>query len=142
MKLLNKNNLFIIRGISGSGKSTLANLLSSLVSSGKTVAADDWFDIYTEGVWQFEKLGVAHEWCRNKTKELLQEGHDVFVHNTFVKQTEVNLYINIAQELDISYHILIADGDYQNIHKVPDHKNTQRAKDFWFNNRFMRRSNG
>ena len=103
-------------------------------------AADDWFDQLNNGVFEHSKLGQAHEWCREITRESLSKNYNVFVHNTFITESEVKPYVKIAEQLQVPYYILIADGDYQNVHQVPDNKNTERAKKFWFNNRFMRKA--
>lgn len=118
-------HLTLIRGAPGSGKSTLAKTLSAM-----HVEADMFF-IQEHGkyVYQAKLIKQAHEWCQEKTQQLLEEGNDVVVANTFIKIWEMQFYLDLAKTLKVNLHIMEAKGCYQNIHGVPADKVAQMRKE-------------
>ncbi len=140
--------LIILRGVSGSGKSTFANwLVNNLVISenrdGKVgdylirFEADQWF-VDNDEPWNPRYLGTAHEWCQAEVKKSLQDGYITIVSNTTTTKKELDPYIKIANDLGVQYFVLIADGDYNNVHDVPLPKVEQQARRMYFNNTNMR----
>ena len=147
--------LIIIRGVSGSGKSTFAewlveNILHTQYINDydnyeehihpKKFEADQWF-IDNDEPWNPRYLQTAHEWCQAEVKKSLQDGYITIVSNTTTTKKELQPYIKIAEDLGIQYFVLVADGDYQNVHEVPDKKVRQQAERFYFNNRVMQDNN-
>jgi predicted ABC-type ATPase len=82
-------NLLIIRGAPGSGKDTYA---SKRLGYHK-VTADEYF--MKKGVYNFDpkKAIEAHKWCVDRVRDLLNEGKNVAVANTFLKNESVHKYI-------------------------------------------------
>lgn len=112
--------LFIIRGLPGSGKSTIAKKLLNADAASKHFEADMFF--IRDGKYQFDasKIKEAHEWCQKKVRMTLSQGDNVVVSNTFVKQWEVEPYLDMCSELGIDYVIIVATGSYTNVHGVPN----------------------
>lgn len=119
--------LYIIRGLPGSGKTTLAqNMIRAFAKHGGGTfvhAEADQFFTRPDGEYEFrrEMLKDAHAYCQGKVFDALQNGVElVIVSNTFVKKWEMQPYIDMANNLKIEYGILCANGNYQNVHGVPD----------------------
>lgn len=130
--------LVIIRGVSGSGKSTFAEMLvESFEGNSCRFEADQWF-VENDEPWNPRYLATAHEWCRESVKQSLKDGYITVVSNTTTTKKELDPYIKIAQELGVPYYIIIADGDYTNVHDVPIVKVEKQVRQFYFNNINMR----
>ena len=106
--------LTIVRGIPGSGKSTYA-----ISKDGYHIESDMFF--IKDGVYSFDgqKIAQAHQWCREKTCQLLDEGQDVIVSNTFTQIWEMKPYLDMASE-DVSVKVVKVVGNFKNVHGVPD----------------------
>ena len=136
--------LIIVRGVSGSGKSTFAEFLvdnlfakyTNVRQSLQKFEADQWF-IDNNEPWNPRYLQIAHEWCQVEVKKSLQNGFITVVSNTTTTKKELDPYIKIVMELGIQYFVLVADGDYQNVHDVPQDKVEKQAQRFYFNNTAM-----
>lgn len=111
--------LILVRGLPGSGKSTIAEQLSH-ISWMNHLEADMYF--MRDGEYKFDvnKLGAAHAWCQNETRECLREGNPVVVSNTFTTIKEIRPYFDIAKELGIIPNVILAQGNFGNIHNVPE----------------------
>jgi len=122
------NELILIRGLPGSGKSTLAK---EFVEKGyKHFEADQYF--VKSGSYNFDgrKLKDAHNFCMSNTFTSLENGDSVIVSNTFVKLGEMQDYIDFAKKNNIKYTILECNGNWKNIHGVPDNV-LQKMKNGW-----------
>lgn len=132
--------LIILRGVSGSGKSTFAEFFCNLLNQDMQTAcffeADDWF-VQNNEHWNPRYLATAHEWCQAEVKKSLQDGYITIVSNTTTTKKELQPYIKIATDLGVQYFVLVADGDYQNVHDVPEDKLQKQAQRFYFNNSKM-----
>lgn len=129
--------LVLLRGLPGSGKSTLASLLSRY-----NVAADDYFTENGEYKFDPTQLKVAHQWCQDRTRNLLEglmgleaAGEDpglVVVHNTFTQSWEMQPYLDMAKELGIRVWTIISENreGYQTVHDVPEDKILQMHRRF------------
>lgn len=113
--------LIIIRGIPGSGKSTMAK---KMVAEGQadTHWETDMFFLNEKGEYIFNRneLSNAHIKCQEKVRQDLEYNRRVIVSNTFVKKWEMQPYIDMAKELDVSLEILTVKGEFQNTHGVPE----------------------
>lgn len=109
--------LVLIRGLPGSGKSTLAKNLIGWYQHLET-------DMYwmKDGEYKFDatKLGEAHAWCQNETRELLSKGFSPVVSNTFTTKKELQPYFEIARSFNIVPTIILCQGKWGNIHNVPE----------------------
>jgi predicted kinase len=111
-----RQELVLIRGLPGSGKSTLAKAMKNHVH----LEADMYFMV--DGEYCFDHGGIkrAHEWCQSECFMHLKTGRSVVVSNTFTQQWEMRPYIDMAKRLDVPVRVIVADGQYQNVHNVPD----------------------
>lgn len=120
-------NLFLIRGIPGSGKSTFAKSICN-----HNVEADDFFTI--NGNYQFDatKIRYAHEWCQNKAKDLMIQGYNVAVSNTFTQEWEMQPYLDLAEQYGYRVHSIIIENRHGglNQHGVPEEKLEQMKQRF------------
>jgi uridine kinase len=118
----------LIRGLPGSGKSTMAKKI--LTKAGQSpdeghFEADMYF-IMKDGEYHFNPALIknAHAWCQAATREYIKTQidymtDDVVVSNTFVKRWEMQPYLDMANEFNLTSLVLVADGNYQNVHNVP-----------------------
>jgi predicted kinase len=106
--------LILIRGLPGSGKSTLAKMMSA-----EHVEADMYF-IDNNGDYHFDEtlLNQAHQWCIDRVKDLLNQGVDVVVSNTFVRYWEMKPYIELANTKSVELEIIHSTGSFNTIHNV------------------------
>ena len=111
-------NLTLIRGMPGSGKTTLATQLAG--ETGVHLEADQFFTDQ-EGVYTFDgmKIGEAHEWCQDWTRNSLRLSKNVFVSNTFTTLNELRPYFQIDREFDITPTVILCQNDWGSIHDVP-----------------------
>lgn len=121
-RLVQKNDLILIRGVPGSGKTTLAeNLMLELEHCGYQVfhiEADHYFED-DEGNYRFnrDELGHAHKWCRGNAERMLRTPRVVIVSNTFTTYKEIKPYMDMFNRTPI---IIEATGNYESIHGVPE----------------------
>ncbi len=127
--------LIIYRGLPGSGKSTLAkNNVTALKKLGLQVEhleADMFFED-ANGNYKYDasKIKEAHEWCQEQTKKFLGNGVTVIVSNTFTTAWELLPYFRMLPWEDIL--VLVATGEYDNVHAVPDEV-IEKMKKRWEN---------
>lgn len=115
------SKLLLLRGLPGSGKSTLAKTV--YVPQGYVhLEADMFFE--RSGSYKFDpsQLGKAHAWCQWETTKNLKAGKDVVVTNTCTTLREIKDYENIAKLNNVELKVIHAQGDFKNVHGVPDDK--------------------
>jgi len=141
-------HLYIIRGLPGSGKSSMANKLASIASvtefnaphwitedpltpCGVHIEADQFFH-KTDGTYRFDKseLPLAHKWCQSRANELMKEGRDIAVSNTFSTNWEMDPYIKMADHFGYNVFIIECQNNFGSIHNVPE-KSMNRMRDRW-----------
>jgi len=127
MSLSQSQSLTIIRGLPGSGKSTLARLIQNFGNFHTYHYEADMYMVDENNQYKFdpEKLAVCHKTCLQNTKEMLNLGHSVIVSNTFTQIWEMQHYLNYAKALGIPIQIIHCQGNFQNVHGVPDSKIAQ-----------------
>jgi predicted kinase len=118
--------LFLIRGLPGSGKSTIAKAL------GIRHFEADMFFLGSDEVYKYDasKIKAAHEWCQQSTYAELANGKSAVVSNTFTRRAEMLPYIEMAKEFGIVPNIMTANGDFENVHGVPEEV-LQKMRDRW-----------
>jgi len=109
--------LFLLRGLPGSGKSTLAGDLGHVVYE-----ADMFF--VKDGEYQFDpaKLGAAHQWCQESTRQSMINGISrIAVANTFTREWEMESYIDMAFMHGYRVVSLVVENRHggESIHDVP-----------------------
>jgi predicted kinase len=111
-----KQELVLIRGLPGSGKSTLAKAMKDHVH----LEADMYFMV--DGEYRFDHGNIkrAHEWCQSECFNHLKAGRSVVVSNTFTQKWELRAYLDMAKRLGVPVKVVVADGQYKNVHGVPD----------------------
>lgn len=121
--------LYIIRGIPGSGKSTLAKKIAS-------VACEvDGFFVDPDGVYRFDPslLKEAHSACQKKCVTAMQfEVDAIAVADTFTRKWEYPPYINLAKEYGYKVSVIICEGDFGNVHGVPEETVCRMRERFQF----------
>ncbi len=110
-----KPELILIRGVAGTGKSTYTK---HTYPNHYHLSTDDYFT--KEGVYNFNKsqLRIAHKWCLDETKRLLELGTNCVVSNTFVLYNSVRDYLQISTDCDIKV-IRLSPTLYMSVHEVP-----------------------
>ena len=111
--------LTLIRGLPGSGKSTLAEKLAAATGA-EWVEADTFFLVDGKYVYDPQKIGEAHAWCQIQALRHMAQGRDVIVSNTFSRVWEMAIYREMAYVLGYAVDIEQANGNWPNIHGVPD----------------------
>ena len=110
--------LVLIRGLPGSGKSTMAK---AFVEGGyKHYEADQYFRVNGEYKFKPEELPNAHDDCYRNVLQAMNNGEDVVVSNTFSRYWEIAQYIKLAEMRGYEVRIIKANGNWPNIHEVPD----------------------
>lgn len=116
----------MIRGLPGSGKSTMAQGMPEH----HLIEADQFFMHGIAYKFDPKLLPQAHALCQERTKFHLKQGRNVVVANTFTQKWEMQPYLNMAAELDIPVRIIVATGNFENIHGVPE-KAISRMRERW-----------
>ena len=123
------SKLLLIRGLPGSGKSTIAK---DYVLQGYQNYEADMYHIGLNGEynWNPANLKKAHKWCKDQTEKELASGNNVVVSNTFTTQKEIQPYRELATKYDAKLEIIVATGDYDNVHNVPL-QTVQKMRNRW-----------
>lgn len=117
-----KQQLILIRGIPGSGKTTLAGIIiGNNPSVFKHYEADMYFtDDNGNYMWDFSRISAAHSWCQEATHKALDDGYSVIVSNTFTTKKEIQYYLDLAEDFQIVPTVVVANGNFKNVHSVPE----------------------
>lgn len=115
--------LYLIRGVPGSGKTTLGNRLKEAGLVDYVCSTDDYM-VGPDSKYRFDaaRLRECHERCRISTRNRLSKGWSVAVCNTFTRRWEMQSYIDMADDLNCTLYFIRCEGDYVNIHGVPEEK--------------------
>lgn len=111
--------LTLVRGLPGSGKSTMAKAIA-MDTGAIHLEADMYF--VKDGEYKFDPMQIkfAHEWCQAQALKALMDNRNVVVSNTFVKKWEMQAYFAMASAEVAEVCVLIANGNYGNVHGVPE----------------------
>ena len=119
--------LFLLRGLPGAGKSTLADSLGI-----DYVEADMFF--MQDGEYKFDgtKIKLAHEWCQDRVRKIMELGMSVAVANTFTQEWEMEPYLEMAEEFGYRVNSLIVENRHggENTHGVPEEALTRMRNRF------------
>lgn len=110
-------NVVLIRGASGSGKSTFAK---KHYSDFVHLETDKFFMRNGEYKFDYTKIKQAHEWCKNLFKDCLESNRDVVVTNTFIKLWEIQPYLDMCSDKQITPLVIVMDNTFENIHNVSE----------------------
>ncbi|MGL4519507.1 MAG: AAA family ATPase [Phocaeicola sp.] len=108
--------LIMLRGVSGAGKTTIAHQFKDAIP----VSADDYWG--EEYKFDINKLSKAHQYCKDKTKQLLEAGHTVVVHNTSTSNKEMQFYEDLTKSMEIPLVSLVVENRHggTSVHNVPE----------------------
>lgn len=126
-KMSKRKIVFLTRALPNTGKSTLCE---TLFGEKNTCTADEYFYILAKqqgltyrDVWSFEKLGEAHNFCKQKFISLIKNGADkIAVANTNVREADVKYYQKIAEENGYLFFSVVLENRKEcgdNGHNVP-----------------------
>ena len=129
--------LILLRGLPGAGKSTFAN---HMWSPYLICEADQYF-YDKEGNYNFDadKLHLAHAWCQNKVKTMMQDNlrnpqfyPEIVVSNTSTTEKELEPYLLLAKQYDYNVVSLVVENRHgnKNVHGVPDETLTKMKNRF------------
>jgi predicted kinase len=124
---MNKQILIIMRGPSGGGKSTKSAELA--IQYNAVIYSTDEYH-YIDGKYEFQptKLGLFHNLNQKRTIKALQEGKSVIVDNTNLTMRDVKPYVKAAHDLGIEIMFVVCNGEYKNLHGVPEEKVLEMRK--------------
>lgn len=129
--------LILIRGLPGSGKSTFASQIAKgleqlVFHHFVHIETDMYFNKgkHLEYLFDASKLPEAHQWTQNWCREELKEGNSVIVSNTFSRIWEMQPYLDMAKEFDCKVTVITCEGNYGNIHGVPE-ETINKMKSRW-----------
>jgi predicted kinase len=114
---------YILRGVPGCGKSTVAKNLAG--EHGAVCEADNYFISDYDGVYRFDakKLGLAHGWCRDITRNAMEAKRPVIVlSNTNTNPNDFASYEEMAKEFGYTVFHLIVENRHggTDSHNVPE----------------------
>lgn len=121
--------MFILSGAPGSGKSTLANRIVDEASDGELIRpinevceADDYWYLLGKGEYLFKPqlLPLAHKWCQDEVRKIVEKGGNVIVSNTNLTCRDRKPYFQMAKEHGYKVVFIHLDNDFGNIHNVPE----------------------
>lgn len=121
--------LTIIRGLPGSGKSTLARKISREAKAFH-IEADAFFVHAGEYRFDPSRIKDAHAWCQDEARQMLREGLDVVVANTFTQHWEMKPYLDMADQFGADVEIIVCRGEWPNVNGVPQEA-INRMRDRW-----------
>lgn len=121
--------LFVIRGVSGSGKTTYAKTIYPELP---LVEADDYRMVNGEYVFKVEETTLVHKKAQKRILELLLEGKNVVVANTFTRKWELDSYLTFLKEGGVEPEVKITRLNtlYENVHGVPSEVVTSMKERF------------
>ncbi|MCX6722730.1 MAG: ATP-binding protein [Candidatus Staskawiczbacteria bacterium] len=112
--------LVVCRSPSGCGKSTLAQELGK---GGVVFSTDDFWRVEGEYRFDVRKLGIAHEWNRQRAEKAMQEGISpvvIDIDNTNIKHNDFLPYLQAAKKY--GYSIKYAEPSWHPDLKTPEGK--------------------
>lgn len=122
--------LLLVRGLPGSGKSTIAK---NLIGFYQHVETDMFWMVDGEYKWEASRLGEAHAWCLNRTRELMTAGFSPVVSNTFTTVKEMRPYFDLAKEFGIVPTVMVVQNEWGNVHNVPEETLAKMKARFQYN---------
>lgn len=124
-------HIYIIRGVPGSGKTTLAG---SMKAAGMVdyVFEADVFMVDDAGEYLFDpsRLKYCHGKCQEVTDSAISMGYNIAVSNTFTRKWEVQPYLDMAEKHGAQVTVIVCQGDYGNVHGVPEVKVSEMKRRF------------
>lgn len=107
--------LICLRGLPGSGKSTFTRKHFQCC-----ILENDMFQV-SDGQYNWSADGTkrAISLCRKLAEEILQNGSDVVICNTFVKKHFIEGYKQLADKYHADLEVIRMTGNFHSIHNVP-----------------------
>jgi tRNA uridine 5-carbamoylmethylation protein Kti12 len=132
--------LIIMRGVPGSGKSSLSEKIKQKFGNDNVaIFSTDQYFLDKFGKYNFDpsKLKDAHAWNFGRSVDAFRKNFPVVViDNTNIQKWQYQKYVDAAQSFGYSIKTLTADGNFKNVHGVPDHAIERMKKSFEPDDRF------
>jgi predicted kinase len=111
--------LILMRGIPGSGKSTVAEAIATRIGA-VVFSTDEYW--YQRGErrgrpgfydFDFEELGMAHQWNQSRAKNLMKFGKNVVIDNTNIDERAMKPYRDLAKTYGYSVSVVYVNTDVE-----------------------------
>lgn len=121
--------VIIMRGAQGAGKSTY---VEKQLPPAKVCSADHFYlDDDGNYNWSPDKVTEAHEQCKASFVRAIKNNEPlIIVDNTNIKIEKYSFYVEKAKEAGYQVFQLVMDGDFKNVHNVPQAVVDQARIDF------------
>ena len=111
-------NIKLIRGTPGSGKSTFAKTFEGY----QHFETDNYFIVNGVYKWNPSAIKIAHDWNKTQVEQAMTTGVDIVVSNTFIKQFEIQPYLDLSKQYNYTVEIFRLSTQFKSIHGVPQEK--------------------
>jgi len=108
--------LHLVRGTPGSGKSTFAKktFRCCILENDQMQIVDGKY------CWSPEGTKAAISLVRRIAEQILQNGADVCICNTFTKRRFIEGFKQLAEKYNADFKVYRCTGDFGNVHNVPE----------------------
>lgn len=124
--------LILLRGLPGAGKSTLARIFAG--ENDPVLSIDDYFTD-SKGNYHFEsdKNHLAYKQCEQMCTDEMKKGtSNIFVHNCFTLDWEMEPYLKMAAKYDYRVHVVTVENYHNslNIHEISNEQLKKMAEKY------------
>jgi len=107
------SQLILVRGIPGSGKSSLAKTYDCFhLEADMFVTRDGKYQ------WKPETVKQSHEFIGELAERIMETGADLVISNTFTRVSEMQKYLDLAEDFCYEVTVLRCENRFKNEHGV------------------------